>query len=251
MKVKVKSCPTLCDPMDCSPTGTSVHGILQARILDGLSFPSPGDLPDLGIEPTSPALQADALPSEPPGKPDNTTLIVETEEELKSLLMRAKEESEKAGLKLSIQKTKIMAFTPITSWQIEGEKMEAVTDFTFLGSQITADGDCSHEIKRCLFLGTKAMTNLGSVLKNRNITLPTKVHIVKAMVFLAVMYGCESWTIKKAEHQRIDAFELWCWRSLLRVLDCKETKKIILKVINPEYSLEGQMRNRSSSTLDT
>ena len=138
-------------------------------------------------------------------------------EELKSLLMEVKEASEKAGLKLNMQKTKIMASSPITSWQIDGETMETVTDFLFLGSKITADGDCSHEIKRRLLLGRKAMTNLGSILKSRDITLPTKVCLVKAMVFPVVMYGCESWTIKKTEHQRIDAFELWCWRRLLRV----------------------------------
>ena len=139
------------------------------------------------------------------------TLIAESEEELKSLLlMGVKEESEKAGLKLNIQKTMIMAFSPITSWQIDGEKVEAVTDFIFLGSKITADNDCSHEIKRHLLLGRKAMTNLDCVLKTRDNTLPTKVWIVKAMVSLVVMYGCDSWTIKKAEHRRIDAIELWC-----------------------------------------
>ena len=131
--------------------------------------------------------------------------------------MKVKEDSEKAGLKLSIQKAKIMVSDPITSWQKDGEKIETVTDFIFLGSKITADGDYSQEIKRCLLLGTKAMTNLDSVLKSRDITLPTKVHLVKAMAFPVVMYGCESWTIKKAEHRRIDAFELWCWRRLLRV----------------------------------
>ena len=131
--------------------------------------------------------------------------------------MEVKEESEKAGLKLNIQKTKIMASGPITSWQIDGETMETVTDFIFLGSKIIVDGDCTHEIKRHLLLGRKAMTNLDSILKSRDITLPTKVCLVKAMVFLVVMYGCESWTIKKAEHQRTDAFELWCWRRLLRV----------------------------------
>ena len=131
--------------------------------------------------------------------------------------MRVKEESEKADLKLNIQKTKIMASGPITSWQMDGETVETVTDFIFLGSKITADGDCSHEIKRCLLLGRIVMTNLDSILKSRDITLPTKVHLVKAMVFPVVMYGCESWTIKKVEHQRIDAFELWCWRRLLRV----------------------------------
>ena len=137
--------------------------------------------------------------------------------ELKSLLMKGKEQSEKVGLKLNIQKTKIMASGSITSWQIDGEIVEIVTDFTFLGSKITADGDCNHEIKRFLLLGRKAMTNLDSILKSRDITLPTKVHLVKAMVFPVVMYGCESWTIKKAECRRIDAFELWCWRRLLRV----------------------------------
>ena len=142
--------------------------------------------------------------------------MAESEEELKSLL-KVKEESEKAGLKLNIQKSEIMASGPITSWQIDGETMETVTDFIFLGSKIPADGDCSHEIKRCLLLGGKVMTNLDSILKSRDITLPIKVRLVKAMVFPAVMYGCESWTIEKAEHQRIDAFELWCWRRLLRV----------------------------------
>ena len=147
---------------------------------------------------------------------DDTTLMAQSEE-LKSLLMKVKEESEKVGLKLNIQKTKIMASGPITSWQIDGKTMETVRDFTFLGSKITADGDCSHEIKRCLLLGRKAMTDLDSILKSRDITLPTMVHLVKAMVFPVVMYGCESWTIKKAECQKIDAFELWCWRRLLRV----------------------------------
>ena len=146
---------------------------------------------------------------------DDTTLMVESKEELKSLLMTVKEESEKIGLKLNIQKTKIMASGPITSWQIDGETVE--TDRLYLGgSKITADGDCSHEIKRRLLLG-KVKTNLDSILKSRDITLPTKVRLVKAMVFLVVMYGCESWTINKAEHRRIDAFELWCWRRLLRV----------------------------------
>ena len=140
---------------------------------------------------------------------DETTLMAEIEEKLKSLLMKVKEESEKVGLKLNIQKTKTMASDPITSWQIDGETVETVTDFIFLGSKITADGDCSHEIKRHLLLERKAMTNLDSILKSRDITLPTKVRLVKTMVFLVVMYGCESWTIKKAEHPRIDAFELW------------------------------------------
>ena len=140
--------------------------------------------------------------------------MAESEEELKSLLIKLKEESEKVGLKLNVQKTKIMASGPITSWQIDGEAMETVTDFIFLGSQITADGDCSHEIKRRLFLGRKVRTNLNSILKSRDITLPTKVCLVKAMVFPVVMYGCESWTVKNAERQKTDAFELWCWRRL-------------------------------------
>ena len=139
---------------------------------------------------------------------DDTTLMAESEEELKNLLMKVKEENEKAGLKLNIQKTKIMASSPITSWQIDGETMETVTDFIWGGSKITTDGDCSHEIKRCLLLARKSMTNLDSILKSRDITLPAKVHLVKAMVFPVVMYGCESWTIKKAERRRIDAFEL-------------------------------------------
>ena len=140
---------------------------------------------------------------------DDTTLMAESEEELKNLLMKVKEESEKVGLKLNIQKTKIMASGPITSWQIDGETVETVADFIFLGSKITADGDCSHEIKRCLLLGKKIMTNLDSILKSRDIILPTKVHLVQAMVYPVLMYGCESWTIKKAGHRRIDAFELW------------------------------------------
>ena len=145
---------------------------------------------------------------------DDTTLMAENKEELKSLLMKVKEESEKVGLKLNIQKTKIMASSPITSWQIDGKTVERGADFIFLGSKITADSDCSHEIKRCLLLGRKAMTNLDSILKSRDITLSTKVHLVKAMVFPVVMYGRESWTIQKVEHRKIDAFELWCWRRL-------------------------------------
>ena len=145
---------------------------------------------------------------------DDTTLMAESEEEVESLLMKVKEEREKVGLKLNIQKTKIMAYGPITSWQIDGE---TVTHFIFGGSKIAADGDCSHEIKRHLLLGRKVMTNLDSIFKSRDITLPTKVLSVKAMVFPVVMYGCETWTVKKAEHRRIDAFELWCWRRLLRV----------------------------------
>ena len=148
---------------------------------------------------------------------DDITLMAESEEELKSLLMKVKKESKKVGLKLNIQKTKTMASDPITSWEIDGRTVETVSDFIFLGSKITADGDCSHEIKRCLLLGRKVMTNLDSIFKSRDITLPTKVRLVKAMGFPVIMYGCESWTVKKAEHQRIDAFELWCWRRLLRV----------------------------------
>ena len=148
---------------------------------------------------------------------DDTTLMAESEEELKSLLMRVKEESERVSLRLNIKKTKFMASSPITAWQIEGEKVEVVTDFLFLGSKITVDSDCSHEIRRRLLLGRKAMTNLDSVLKNGDITLLTKVHIVKAVVFPVVTHSCESWTIKKAECQRIDAFELWYWRRLLKV----------------------------------
>ena len=148
---------------------------------------------------------------------DDTTLMAESEEESKRLLMKVKQESEKVGLKLIIQKTRIMASSPITSWQTDGETVETVTDFIFGGSKITADGDCSHEIKRCLLRERKAMTNLDSILKNRHITLPTKFHLVKATVFPADMYGYESLTTKKAEHQRIDAFKLWCWRILLRV----------------------------------
>ena len=148
---------------------------------------------------------------------DDTTLMAENEEKLKSLLKKVKEESEKVGLKLNIQKTKIMASSPITSWEIDGETVETVADFILGGSKITADGNCSHEIKRRLFLGRKVMTKLDSILKSRDIILPTKVHLVKAIVFPVVMYRCESWTIKKAERQRIDALELWCWRRLLRV----------------------------------
>ena len=173
---------------------------------------------------------------------DDTTLMAESEEELKSLLMKVKEESEKVGLKLKIQKTKIMASGPTNSWQIDGETRETVTDFIFLGSNITAGGECSSEINRHLLLERKAMTNLNSTLKSRDITLPAKVYLVKAMVFPVVMYGCESWTIKKAERQRIDAFELWCWRRLLRIpWTVRRSNQSILKEISPEYSLEGLM----------
>ena len=172
---------------------------------------------------------------------DDTTLMAESEE-LKSLLMKVKEESEKVGLKFNILKMKIMVSDSITSWQIDGETMETVTDFTFLGSKITTDGECSHEIKRCLLLGRKVMTHLDSILKSRDITLPTKVCLLKAMVFPVVMYGCESWTVKKAEHRRIDAFELWCWRRLLRVpWTARSSSQSILKEISPGISLEGMM----------
>ena len=163
-------------------------------------------------------------------------------EEIKSLLMKVKEESEKVGLKLNIQKTKIMASGPVTSWQIDGEGVETVTEFILGGSKITADGDCSHEIKRRLLLARKVMTNLDSILKSRDITLPTKVCLVKAMVFPVVIYGCESWTMKKAECQRIDAFGLWCWRRLLRVpWTARRSNQSILKEISPGCSLEGMM----------
>ena len=163
--------------------------------------------------------------------------MVESEEELKNLLMKLKEKSEKAGLKLKIQKTQIMASGPITSWEIDGE---TVSDFIFGGSKITADGECSHEIKRHLLLGRKVMTNLDSVFKSGDITLPTKVHLGKAMVFPVVMYGCESWTVKKAKCQRIDALELWCWRRLLRVpWTARRSNQSILKEISPGCSLEG------------
>ena len=169
--------------------------------------------------------------------------MAESEKELKSLLMKVKEESEKVGLKLNIQKTKIMASGSITSWQIDEETMETVRDFIFLGSRITADGDCSHKIKRC-FLLEEVMTNLDSILKSRDITCPTKLYIVKDMVFSVVMYGCESWTVKKADRRRIGAFELWCWRRLLRVpWTARRSSQSILKEIILEYSLEGLMLN--------
>ena len=168
--------------------------------------------------------------------------MAESKEELKSLLMKVKEKSEKVGLELNIQKTKIMASSPITSWQIDGETVETVADFILGGSKITADGDCSHKIKRHLLLGRKVMTNLDSILKSRDITLPTKVRLVKAMVSPVVMYGYESWTVKKAERQRIDAFELWCWRIFFRVpWTARRSNQSILKEISPGCSLEGMM----------
>ena len=172
---------------------------------------------------------------------DDTTLMAESEEELKSLLMKVKVESEKVGLKLNIQKTKIMASGPTTSWEIDGETVETVADFIFLGSKITADGDCSHEIKRRLLLGRKVMTNLDSIFKNRDITLPTKVRLVKDMAFPVIMYGCESWTVKKAECRRIDAFELWCLRRLLRVPWTERRSNQSIRRISPGCSLEGLM----------
>jgi len=179
-------------------------------------------------------------------------LMEESEEDLKSLLMKVKEEGEKVGLKLNIQKTKIMASGPITSWEIDGEIVETVADFIFWGSKITADDDCSHEIKRCLLLGRKVMTNLDRIFKSRDITLPTKVYLVRAMVFPVVVYGCESWTIKKAEHWKIDAFELWCWRRLLRVLwTARRSNQSTLKEISPECSLEGLMLKLKRQYLAT
>ena len=231
--------------VDCH-TPPSV-GFSRQEYWSGLPFTSPGDLPDPGVEPGSPALQADSLPSEPPGPQmkhnleskisgrninnlryaDNTTLTAESEE-LKSLLMKVKEESEKAGSKLNIQKTKIMASGPITLWQIDGklETVETVTVLIFLGSNITEDSDCSHEIKRHLLLGRKAMTNVDSILKSIDITLPTKAHIVKAMVFPIVIYGCESYIIKKAECQRIGAFAVCGVKTPQSPLNCKEMKPV-------------------------
>ena len=182
---------------------------------------------------------------------DDTTLMAESKEELKRLLKKVKEESEKVGLKLNIQKTKIMASSPITSWQIDGETMETVTDFIFGSSKITADGDCIHEIKRCLLLGRKVMSNLDRKLKSRDITLPAKVCLVKAMIFPVVMYGCESWTIN-IKPQRIDAFELWCWRRLLRVpWTARRSNQSMLKEISPACSLEGLMLKLKPNSLVT
>ena len=173
---------------------------------------------------------------------DDTTLMAESKEDLKSLLMKVKVESEEVGLKLNIQKTKIMARGPITSWEIDGETVETVSDFIFLGSKITVDGDCSHEVKRRLLLGRKAMTKLDSIFKSRDITLPTKVRLVKAMLFPVVMYGSDSWTVKKTEFRSIDALELWCWKRLLRVpWTASRSNQSILKEISPGHSLEGMM----------
>ena len=171
---------------------------------------------------------------------DDSTLMAESEEELRSLLMKVKEESEKVGLKLNIQKTKIMVSGPITLWEIDGETVETVSDFIFGGSKITADGDCSYEIKRHLLLGRKVMTDLDSILKSRDITLPTKVHLVKAMAFPVVMYGCESWTVKRGEPRKTDAFELWCLRRPMRVSwTARRSNQPILKELSPGCSLEG------------
>ena len=239
-------------------------GFSQQEYWSGLPFPPPGCLPDPESEPASlllPALAGNSLPLCYLGSPICLALGkiyvpivfpklyslgrsvklegIYSDKELKSLLMKVKEESEKVGLKLNIQKTKIMASDPITSWQIDGE---TVADFIFLGSKITADGDGSHEIKRGLLLGRKITTNLDSILKSRDITLPTKVRLVKAMVFPVVMSGCESWTVKKAESQIIDAFELWCWRRLLRVpWTTRRSNQSILKEISPGCSLEEVM----------
>ena len=173
---------------------------------------------------------------------DDTTLMAESEEELKNLLMKGKKESEKVGFKLNIQKIKIMASGPITSWEIDGETVEIGSDFILLGSKITADGDCTHEIKKHLLLGRKVMTNLDSIFKSRDITLPTKIRLVKVMVLPVVMYGCGSWTVKKAEHRKIDAFELWCWRRVLRVPGItRRSSQSILNEISPGCSLEGLM----------
>ena len=178
--------------------------------------------------------------------------MAESEEKLKSLWMKVKEESEKTGLRLNIQKTKVIASSPITSWEIDGETVETVSDFIFLGSQITADGDCSHEIKRLLLLGRKVMTTLDSIFKSRDITLQTKVCLVKAIVFPVVMYGCVSWTMKKAEHRRIDAFKLWCWGRLLRVpWAARRSNQSILKEISPGISLEGMMLKLKLQYFDT
>ena len=183
---------------------------------------------------------------------DDTTLVAESEEDLKSLWMKVKEESEKLGLKFNIQKTKIMASGPITSWEIDEETVETVSDFILGGFRITADCDCSHEIKRCLLLGRKTITNLDSILKSKDITLPTKLHVIKTMVFPVVMNGCESWTIKKAEHWRIDVFELWCWRRLLRVpWTTRRSKQSILNEINPGVHWKNWCWSWNSKTVAT
>ena len=182
---------------------------------------------------------------------NDTILMAESEEELKSLLMKVKEESEKVGLKLNIQKTKIRASGPITSWEIDGETVETVSDFIFWDSKITAVGDCSHEITRCLLLGRKVMTNLDSIFKSRDITLSTKIYLVKAIVYPVLMDGCESWTVKTAEHQRMDAFELWCWRRLRVPWTARRSNLSILKEISPGCSWEGLMLKMKLQLLAT
>ena len=195
--------------MDCSLPGSSVHGIFQARVLEwgAIAF----SLRNAGLEETQAGIKIAGRNINNLGYADDTALMAESEEELKRLLVKVKEESEKVGLKLNIRKTKIMASGPITSWEIDGETVETLSEFILGGSKITADGDCSHEIKRRLLLGRKVMTDLDSIFKSRDITLPTKVCLVKAMIFPVVIYACESWTVKKAECRRINAFELWCW----------------------------------------
>ena len=235
------------DPIHGSRPGSSVPGILQARILEwvAISFSNacmhakslqscPTLCNALDQQPTRVLCPQDSL-GKNTGLPfPSDTAFMEESEELKSLLMTVKEESEKVGSKLNIQETKIMASGPITSWQIDGETVERETDFIFLTSKITAGGNCNYEIKRQLLFGRKLMTNLDSIVKSRDITLPTKVHLVKAKVFPVVMYGYESWTRKKAERRRTDAFELWCWRRLLRVpWTAKRSNQSILKEISP------------------
>ena len=211
-------------------------------ILTGLKFISEYIMRNAGLEEAQAGIKIAGRNINNLRYVNDTTLMAESEEELKSLLMKVKEESEKVGFKLNIQKTKIMASDPITSWQIDGKTVETMADFIFLGSKITEDGDCSNEIKRHLLLGRKVMTKLDSVLESRDMTLSTKVRLVKAMVFPVVMSGCESWTVKKAEYRRIDAFKLWCWRRLLRVpWTARRSNQSILKEISPGCSPEGQM----------
>ena len=245
----LQSCLTLCNPRDVSPPGSPIPGILQARTLEwvAISFSNAWkwrvkvkslSRVRLLATPWTAAYQAPLSM----GFSRQEYWSGVPEEELKNLLIRVKKKSENTGLKLRVQNTKIMAFGAITSWQIEVEKVEAVTDFIFLGSKITVDGDHSHEIRRCLLLGRKAMINLDSILKSRDIILPTNIHIVKAMVFPVAICKCESWTLKKAEHRRIVAFKLWCWRRLLWVpWMARRSNQSILKEIKPEYSLEGLM----------
>uniref|UniRef100_A0AC11DSA5 Claudin 1 n=1 Tax=Ovis aries TaxID=9940 RepID=A0AC11DSA5_SHEEP len=225
--------------MSCVSQST---GQIQCKVFDSLLNLNKYIMRNAGLEESQAGIKSAGRNIKNLRYADDTTLMAESEEELKNLLMIVKEESEKVGLKLNIQKTKIMASGPITSWQIDGETVETVADFIFLGSKITTDGDCSHEIKTCLLLERKVMTNLDSILKSRDITLPTKVHLVKAMVFPVVTYGCESWTKKKAESRRIDASELWCWRRLLRVpWTARRSNQSILKEISSGCSLEGLM----------